>query len=117
MPIRSVSAARPAGVSSYRAPATSLGTGAAGAPRPSAAQPRAVSASGRGAPGAGASGTAPCADAAGFRSVATQPSRSALRLRFERAVRRPVTVDVFQQSAGRRVVGESLVARFTRRSR
>jgi photosystem II stability/assembly factor-like uncharacterized protein len=35
-----------------------------------------------------------------------------LKLSFKRSVRKPVTVDVFQQSVGRRVVGERLVARF-----
>jgi hypothetical protein len=35
-----------------------------------------------------------------------------LKIRFSRSVRRPVTVDVFQQSIGRRVIGERLVARF-----
>ncbi len=37
-------------------------------------------------------------------------------LGFTRAVQQPVTVDVFQQSVGRRVVGERLVARFSNRS-
>ena len=35
-----------------------------------------------------------------------------LKLSFKRSVRKPVTIDVFQQSIGRRVVGERLVARF-----
>jgi photosystem II stability/assembly factor-like uncharacterized protein len=35
-----------------------------------------------------------------------------LKLSFERSVRKPVTIDIFQQSIGRRVVGERLVARF-----
>ena len=35
-----------------------------------------------------------------------------LKLSFTRSVRKPVTIDVFQQSIGRRVVGERLVARF-----
>jgi hypothetical protein len=36
---------------------------------------------------------------------------------FTRAVPRPVTVDVFQQSVGRRVIGERLVARYSNRSK
>ena len=34
------------------------------------------------------------------------------RIRFSRSVRRPVQVDVFQESHGRRVLSERLVARF-----
>jgi hypothetical protein len=36
---------------------------------------------------------------------------------FKRSVSRPVTVDVFQESAGRNVVGNRLVARFAKRTR
>jgi hypothetical protein len=40
-----------------------------------------------------------------------------LRIGFVRRVSAPVSVDVFQQSRGRRVIDNLLVARFTRRSR
>ena len=54
----------------------------------------------------------------GFRSVVRARARpAASRLGFARAVQRPVTVDVFQQSVGRRVIGERLVARYTNRAR
>ncbi len=79
-------------------------------------------------PPAGATGTvrvvagnrAPraCAATAGFRSVSVrpQPGRpSRVRFAFSRTAATPVRVDVFQQSIGRRVTGERLVARFTRR--
>jgi hypothetical protein len=57
-----------------------------------------------------------CVTAAGFRSVAVRPSGRKLRFDFSRRESRPVSVDVFQVSVGRRVVGERLVARFTNRS-
>ena len=71
---------------------------------------------------AGGSGSAPalersCRPALGFRSAAAAPRGRALRLRFARAVRRPVAVDVFRQTRGRTVLGERLVARFSRRTR
>ena len=52
-----------------------------------------------------------------FRSVAVRPAGRGLRLTFRRRVARPVRIDVFQTSAGRRVLGERLVARFARRTR
>ena len=51
-----------------------------------------------------------------FRSVSVGPRRRGLRFAFTRRVNRPVNVDVFQVSAGRRVVGERRVARFARRT-
>ena len=52
-----------------------------------------------------------------FRTVSARPSgRRGLRFAFTRRVDRPVTVDVFQVSAGRRVLGQRRVARFTRRT-
>jgi hypothetical protein len=52
-----------------------------------------------------------------FRSVSVRPrGRRGLRFAFTRRVNRPATVDVFQVSAGRRVLGQRRVARFTRRS-
>jgi len=89
---------------------------------------------GAGRPGAGAGGANPggagsapggprtpaagCVAGGGFRTVGVAPGRRGrLGLTFTRAVSRPVTVDVFQQSVGRRVIGERLVARFTGRAR
>ena len=51
-----------------------------------------------------------------FRSVSARPRGRGLRFAFARRVDRPVTVDVFQVSAGRRVLGERRVARFVRRA-
>ena len=56
-----------------------------------------------------------CTPAGGFRAVSARGRRT-LTFRFTRRVARPVTVDVFQQSIGRRVVGERLVARFAGRT-
>jgi hypothetical protein len=53
--------------------------------------------------------------ARGLRSVALQRRSRGARLAFARSVDRPVTVDVFQQTVGRRVIGERLVARFSGR--
>ena len=58
-----------------------------------------------------------CAPSSGFRSVSARPRGSGLRLGFRRARARRVTVDVFQHSAGRRVIGERRVAHFTGRRR
>jgi len=74
-----------------------------------------------GAGGATTGGGAPsrgCRSASALRSVSARPLRGgAVRLGFVRAVRRPVTIDVFATSAGRRVLGERRVARFARRTR
>ena len=61
--------------------------------------------------------TARCRAGGGFARVRAAPRGRGVRLSFARRVLRPVTVDVFQQSVGRRVTGERLVARFARRSR
>jgi hypothetical protein len=45
------------------------------------------------------------------------PKGRAARFAFDRRVDAPVNVDVFQQSRGRRVIGERLVARYTNRTR
>jgi len=71
------------------------------------------------APG-GPQGQAPaqeCVRAGGFRSVNASGRRSRVRLDFARRVTAPVSIDVFQTSVGRRVIGERLVARFTGRER
>ena len=57
---------------------------------------------------------AACASTAGFRSVSARPRGRGLRVAFARRVAAPVNVDVFQQSRGRRVIDNLLVARFTR---
>ena len=70
-------------------------------------------------PGGGA--TAPgrtCTPAAGLKSASVRPrGRRGATLAFRRRLARPVDVDVFQTSIGRRVIGERLVARFDDRSR
>lgn len=50
-----------------------------------------------------------------FRSVRVRPVGRGLRLRYTRRVARPVRIDVFQVSRGRRVIGQRLVARFSGR--
>jgi hypothetical protein len=52
-----------------------------------------------------------------FRSVSAVPRGGGLRIAFARRVASPVNVDVFQQSRGRRVIDNLLVARFARRTR
>ena len=66
-----------------------------------------------GAGGDGAGGTSVCPATAGFLSVRPHGVGRGLRLDFQRRVLQPVTVDVFQQSSRRRVLGERRVARFT----
>jgi hypothetical protein len=46
-----------------------------------------------------------------FRSVRVRPAGRGLRFAFTRRVARPVRIDVFQASVGRRVIGESRVFR------
>jgi photosystem II stability/assembly factor-like uncharacterized protein len=65
-------------------------------------------------------GTTPSACKAavtGFKSAKATPRGRRLGVSFTRSIHRPVTVDVFQHSVGRRVVGERLVARYANRSR
>jgi len=72
------------------------------------------------APSTGARSEEPapsCTPSSGFRSAGVTPRGRRVGLAFARSVDRPVQVDVFQQSIGRRVIGERLVARFTGRSR
>lgn len=66
--------------------------------------------------GSGPSATA-CAAGAGFVRAAAVPKGRRVRLRFTRRVRRGATIDVFQSSAGGRVLGNRRVARFTKRKR
>ena len=73
------------------------------------------------APAASAASTAPraaaplgCTADCGFRTVGVQRyGARGLEFEFKRRLGAPVQVDVFQQSRGRRIVGERLVARFT----
>jgi hypothetical protein len=65
---------------------------------------------------AGSSVTA-CAADAGFVRAAAVPRGRRVRFAFTRRARRPVTVEVFQSSTGRRILGNRRIARFTRRSR
>ena len=57
-----------------------------------------------------------CTPTRGFRSTSVRSRRGGLSIGFTRTKKRPVTVDVFQQSIGRRVIGERLVARFRNRT-
>ena len=62
--------------------------------------------------------TAPrCAVSSGFRSVTVVPRRGGLRFAFARRIARPVTVEVFRQSDGRRILGNRRIARFAGRTR
>jgi hypothetical protein len=71
---------------------------------------------GAGSGAAGGSGGR-CVQAAGFRTVSATPKGGRIAFGFTRRVNHPVTVDVFQESKGRTVLRERLVARFTKRSR
>jgi hypothetical protein len=51
-----------------------------------------------------------------LRSVAVRPAGRGLRFAFTRRVNRPVTIDVFQASKGRRVIGELRLFRVVARS-
>jgi len=89
--------------------------------QPAAAPPPAPAASPaapeRQQPAAQAAAASACTQPIALRSASVTASRGRLELGFRRVARAPVTVDVFQQSVGRRVIGERLVARFSRRSR
>jgi hypothetical protein len=58
-----------------------------------------------------------CRSDAGFVRGAVVPTGRRVRLRFTRRARRPVTVEVFQASIGRRILGNRRIARFNKRSR
>ena len=59
-----------------------------------------------------------CQSRAGFISASAKGAgrSGGVDLTFRRRVSQPVTVDIFQQSRGRKVVGERLVKRFTNKS-
>jgi len=71
---------------------------------------------------AGGASAAVCASDAGFERATVVPNNeeglpaTGLRFLVNRRQKRSFTVDVFQQSAGRRVIGERRVAHFTNRS-
>ncbi|HVL95359.1 MAG TPA: hypothetical protein VM266_05820 [Solirubrobacteraceae bacterium] len=58
-----------------------------------------------------------CASASGFNSAAAAPRGGKVAFRVNKREDRPFAVDVFQQSSGRRVLGNRLIARFTNRRR
>ena len=64
-----------------------------------------------------ASGASACSAVASFRSASARPSGRRLRVRFARRSSQPVTVDVFRNSRGRRVLGNRRVAHFAKRTR
>ena len=89
--------------------------------RPDLSQCRRAAASAQGhGQGQGAAQTAdsakPCTPIRGLRSATARGDGRRVALRFRRTQARPVTVDVFQQSVGRNVIGERLVARYRNRS-
>jgi hypothetical protein len=53
-----------------------------------------------------------CASAAGFNSAAVAPKGKKVTFKVNRREKRPFGVDVFQQTQGRKVIGNRLVARF-----
>ncbi|MDP9384419.1 MAG: hypothetical protein M3P50_04145, partial [Actinomycetota bacterium] len=61
--------------------------------------------------------SAGCRADTALRNVGVRPRGRGAVLRFERRVPQAVDVDVFQQSLGRRIIGERLVARFSKRLR
>jgi hypothetical protein len=63
-------------------------------------------------PPAGGGPPRACAASRALTGASVRGAGRRLKIRFSRSVARPVTVDVFQQSIGRRVIGERLVARF-----
>lgn len=66
----------------------------------------------------GDEGSRRCASTTSFDAASVaRRGRRGLRFDFSRRGTAPVTVDLFRQSAGRRVIGERRVKRFTRRTR
>jgi hypothetical protein len=59
----------------------------------------------------------PCASAAILRGVKASPKGRGVRFAFSKSVAQKVAVDVFQVSAGKRVLGERRVARFRGKSK
>jgi len=99
------------------AAATEPGSGPGGTSNPGPG-PGGTSDPGPGSRPGGPSGTpdaGACVSTAGFRSTSGAPRGGRAALKGGRRVGRAVTVDIFQQSRGSRIVGERLVARFTGR--
>lgn len=59
---------------------------------------------------------AACVAKGGFKTVGVTPAGSGARFAFTRKVSAKASVSVFQQSAGRTITGERLVARFTNKA-
>jgi hypothetical protein len=62
-------------------------------------------------------GALACAAGSGFRFARVRTRGKTARIQFARRVRKPVTVEVFQTSRGRDVIGERLIARFRNRAK
>jgi hypothetical protein len=60
---------------------------------------------------------AACASAAGFNSASVAPKGKTVGFKVNRREQRPFNVDVFQQTQGRKVIGNRLVARFTKKTK
>jgi hypothetical protein len=101
---------RPAEVSTPNSPSA----GGPGTGTPTGGQP-----GGSGNPATPSTPSRPtaCASTAGFRSVGARRRGRGLRITMQRRVAAPVNVDVFQQSRGRRVFRNLLVARFNGKTR
>ncbi|MCW2966560.1 MAG: hypothetical protein JWM71_332 [Solirubrobacteraceae bacterium] len=82
-----------------------------------AAAPGGTPGSGQRPGGIGASSGVVCDTTRGFSSVAVRPRGRSLRIAFSRALKLPVTVDVFQVNRGSRVLDDRRVARFSGRSK
>jgi hypothetical protein len=69
-------------------------------------------------PGCASSGPTACAATAGFVRAAPVPKGRKIRFRFTRRAKRGgATIEVFQASVGRRVLGSRRIARFRKRKR
>ena len=68
-------------------------------------------------PGCASQSTRACAASAGFVRAVAVPKGRRVRMRFTRKLRRPVKVEVFQASIGRRILGNRRIARFTGRKK
>ena len=58
-----------------------------------------------------------CASAAGFNSAKVAPKGKKLTFKVNRREQRPFAVDVFQQTQGRKVIGNRLIARFKNKTK
>jgi choice-of-anchor B domain-containing protein len=93
-----------------------LSRAATGSPRTTQAPPVAAPSAST-APSRTAAPASSCTTDTGFSAVGVRSfGRRGLELGFERRVSGLASVDVFQQSVGRRIIGERLVARYTGRA-